>query len=422
MATGLDFQRVTVTISNHFEGPNFVDGLAKQSGTYTVVTDKLARLEFAGGFDSAVTYVQLVMGEGFGIDANGRYTGFVTSYEAFEKENPQNGWSFQGLNTSLDRLNSLASDPQVTFEDLLVIPLVYEFNGAQFDDIFITGSFDDIALGFAGNDDFNGLSGADTLAGHSGSDTLFGEDGDDLLLGGDDGDLISGGSGADTVHGEHGNDTLFGGTGADLIQGGADADVVRGDAGSDDLRGGLGADTVHGGDGADSVSGGDGDDVLLGEGEGDTIDGGAGDDLLDGGAGTNFLFGQDGSDTLLGGDGSDELFGGAGSDRLSSGAGADFLIGGIGDDVLSGSTNGGATADKAVDTFIFEAAFGADVVTDFEIGFDGILLAGGITADDVTTTVSGGDVVVTVDFLGRQTILIQGVAARFNAQIDIQIA
>ena len=137
MARELDFQRVKITISNHFEGPNFVNGLAKQDASYTVVSDTRARLEFAGGFDSDVTYVQIVSGTGFGIDANGRYTGVVESYIAFEKGNRANGWSFENLDTSLDRLNTLASDPGVSFEDLLLIPLEYEFVGAQFDDVFI---------------------------------------------------------------------------------------------------------------------------------------------------------------------------------------------------------------------------------------------------------------------------------------------
>ena len=76
--------------------------------------------------------------------------------------------------------------------------------------------------------------------------------------------------------------------------------------------------------------------------------------------------------------------------------------------------------DRAVDTFIFEDAFGDDVVTDFEVGFDGLVLAAGISAGDVTTEVVGDDVLVRVDFLGEQTILVEGVASRFDAAIDIQ--
>ena len=418
MARELDFQRVKITISNHFEGPNFVNGLAKQDASYTVVSDTRARLEFAGGFDSDVTYVQIVSGTGFGIDANGRYTGVVESYIAFEKGNRANGWSFENLDTSLDRLNTLASDPGVSFEDLLLIPLEYEFVGAQFDDVFICGSFDDVARGFAGDDDFNGLSGDDRLFGNAGSDLLTGGDGDDRLLGGAGGDALAGGDGDDRGLGGRGGDALVGNAGNDSLLGGAGGDRVRGGAGSDRLRGGGGDDRLRGGDGGDVLSGGAGDDALLGQGGGDSLEGGGGDDRLDGGAGTNFLFGQSGDDALFGAAGSDELFGGAGADRLAARAGADFLIGGAGDDRLSGNAAGG-TGDRAVDTFIFEDAFGDDVVTDFEVGFDGLVLAAGITAGDVTTEVVGDDVLVRVDLLGEQTILVEGVAGRFDPAIDI---
>ncbi len=418
MARELDFQRVKITISNHFEGPNFVNGLAKQDASYTVVSDTRARLEFAGGFDSDVTYVQIVSGTGFGIDANGRYTGVVESYIAFEKGNRANGWSFENLDTSLDRLNTLASDPGVSFEDLLLIPLEYEFVGAQFDDVFICGSFDDIARGFAGDDDFNGLSGDDRLFGNAGSDLLTGGDGDDRLLGGAGGDALAGGDGDDRGLGGRGADALVGNAGNDSLLGGAGGDRIRGGAGSDRLRGGGGDDRLRGGDGGDVLAGGAGDDALLGQGGGDSLEGGGGEDRLDGGAGTNFLFGQSGDDALFGAAGSDELFGGAGADRLAARAGADFLIGGAGDDRLSGNAAGG-TGDRAVDTFIFEDAFGDDVVTDFEIGFDGLVLAAGITAGDVTTEVVGDDVLVRVDLLGEQTILVEGVAGRFDPAIDI---
>ena len=49
------------------------------------------------------------------------------------------------------------------------------------------------------------------------------------------------------------------------------------------------------------------------------------------------------------------------------------------------------------------------------------MLAAGITEDDVTTSVSGNDVVVSVDFLGGQSILVKNVADLFNAQIDIEV-
>ena len=48
------------------------------------------------------------------------------------------------------------------------------------------------------------------------------------------------------------------------------------------------------------------------------------------------------------------------------------------------------------------------------------MLAAGITAGDVTTEVVGDDVLVRVDLLGEQTILVEGVAGRFDPAIDIQ--
>ncbi|WP_137177528.1 calcium-binding protein [Roseomonas sp. AR75] len=418
MPGGLDFQRAKVQISNHFEGPNFVNGLAKQSASYTVLSDTAARLEFKGGFNDAITYVQILYGNGFGLDENGRYTGTVTAYLGYEKDTPENRWRFTNLETSLDKLNTLVSDPDVTFGDLLLIPLEYRFVGAQFDDVFINGSFNDIALGLDGDDNFDGLSGADTLLGHAGDDLLTGGDGDDLLLGGEDNDVLLGGTGRDSLYADTGADSLRGGADSDLAFGGAGADLLQGEEGADTLHGGADADTIEGGDGPDSIAGDQGNDMLLGGAEGDTIDGGAGNDWVQGDGGTNILFGGNGHDTVLGDSGSDELFGGAGSDSLASGAGADFLNGGFGRDMLSGNIPGG---DKAVDTFIFEGAFGYDVITDFEIGFDGIVLAAGIQAEDVTTTTRGDDVILRVDFLGTQTLLVLGVAALFNTAIDVTI-
>jgi Ca2+-binding RTX toxin-like protein len=419
MASGLDFPRVTVRISNHFEGPNFVNGLAKQQNSYTIIDPEHAMLTFRGGFNDAITYVQIVEGTGFGRDANGRYTGTVTGYVAHEQGAPENGWSFSSLAVGLDRLNTLVSDPAVTFGDLLLIPLEYEFIGARYDDVYICGSFDDIALGFNGNDNFDGLSGSDRLFGHHGNDLLTGGDGNDVLNGGRDDDTLLGGRGDDTAYGLHGDDLLSGGSGNDLLYGGIGDDDASGGAGSDTINGQDGDDAVDGGAGDDSLAGGRGDDTIVGGSGGDTIDGGAGADRIEGNDGTNVLYGRGGADVLVAADGSDQLFGGRGGDILVSAAGADFVDGGVGDDTLSGNDPVTGAGDDAADTFIFEAAFGHDVVTDFEIGFDALLLAGGITSDAVSTTVAGEDVLVTVDHLGVQTILVEDAAALFNPVIDI---
>jgi Ca2+-binding RTX toxin-like protein len=421
MANPLNLQPTTVTISNRFDGPNFVNGLAIQSASYTVVSPTRARLEFQGGFNPAITYVQIVEGTGFGIDADGRYTGTVTGYVGFEKGAAENRWRFDDLDTGLDRLNTLAADPDVTFQDLLLIPLVYRFVGAGFDDVFITGSFDDVARGFAGDDNFDGLTGDDVLIGGDGDDLLTGGGDDDRLNGGADEDALFGGDGEDLLFGGEGEDRLFGGDGSDIVRGGADRDRLRGGDGSDTLYGGGGGDRIAGGAGSDIGYGGGGADAMSGEAGGDTLEGGDGDDRIDGGEGTNFLFGERGSDGLVSGSGSDQLFGGGGADRLAAGGGADFVVGGFGDDRLSANAPGGA-GDDAVDTFIFEGAFGRDVVTDFEVGLDGILFAVGIGPGDVTTRAFGDNVRVDVDLLEGQSIVLRGVADSFDPAIDISFA
>jgi Ca2+-binding RTX toxin-like protein len=78
-------------------------------------------------------------------------------------------------------------------------------------------------------------------------------------------------------------------------------------------------------------------------------------------AGDDTLNGQDGNDLIQGGAGGDDLSGGPGNDRLTGQAGNDTLNGGSGDDQL----HGGADAD----VFVFNDAFGNDLIFDF--GADG---------------------------------------------------
>ena len=103
-------------------------------------------------------------------------------------------------------------------------------------------------------------------------------------------------------------------------------------------------------------------DLLFGTGDSDEIDGQGGDDTVSGGDGDDFLRGGSGDDALNGEDGQDTLDGGAGDDHLSLGAG-DFGTGGDGADIFEV-------------TDIAENADGDTVacVTDFEVGFDRLIL------------------------------------------------
>lgn len=155
---------------------------------------------------------------------------------------------------------------------------------------------------------------------------------DDTVRAGDGNDQVWGGSGHDTLFGEDGDDMLYGGTGNDQLNGGAGHEMLEGGAGDDALIGGAGKDTLNAGAGNDMLGG------------------GFGKDTLEGGAGNDRLFGRLGADRLIGGDGDDKINGGKQNDKLTGGAGAD--------------------------RFIFTDTFGKDVVTDFEVGLDLIVLDG----------------------------------------------
>ena len=109
---------------------------------------------------------------------------------------------------------------------------------------------------------------------------------------------------------------------------------------------------------------------LWGDGGDDTLAGAGGDDLLMGGDGDDELVGGPGHDRFDGGDGEDDLWGGRGNDRLSGGAGNDALVGGNGNDQLSGGSG--------ADLFVFGKGGGEDVVSDFQLGVDRLVLTDGI--------------------------------------------
>lgn len=103
-----------------------------------------------------------------------------------------------------------------------------------------------------------------------------------------------------------------------------------------------------------------------------------GDDTISGNGGDDIIFGGSGVDSINGDAGYDRLYGGAGNDTLNGGANDDRLKGDDGDDTLTGGTG--------KDGFIFSAysttgsGFGGqDVITDFTIGQDTILIIGGYT-------------------------------------------
>lgn len=151
---------------------------------------------------------------------------------------------------------------------------------------------------------------------------------------------------------------------------------------------------IAGGNGAGTLSGTSGEDFLIGGNGADTLNGLAGHDLLVGG---------NGDDRLFGGDGRDVLYGDSGNDILDGGAGDDVLFGGKGSDTLTG----GAGADR----FHFAKADGADVITDFNVAEDRIVLDGvqlsKVTYGDLN---KDGAVDVTLQFTQGSSVTLLGVS------------
>ncbi len=305
--------------------------------------------------------------------------------------------------------------------------------------VILTGSGDDVLLGGGGDDRLLVGSGDDHADGGAGTD-MFGAD----LSGWTDtavinlnrvSTLINGtvsnmegfeamvtGAGDDTVIGHRFSfvsDEIDTGAGNDRIRlwWNGEADTVVAGEGSDRLTvvasdfmylGGLTEDTGGGYSGSFSTGyAGEGvyfsgiehftftdraaADNTITTGAGiDVIRAGGGDDVLDGGGGNDPLNGGPGRDHLMGGVGNDRLDGGAMNDILDGGAGRDELTGGQGNDRLTGGEH--------ADQFIFNAGDGSDVIVDFGIGADLIVIGDGAEGfSDVTVADAGVDTIVQFD-------------------------
>ncbi|MEM8830696.1 MAG: SGNH/GDSL hydrolase family protein [Cyanobacteria bacterium P01_G01_bin.19] len=180
---------------------------------------------------------------------------------------------------------------------------------------------------------------ADNIDGFAGGDLILGRDGDDRL---------EGWSGKDLVFGGRGNDTIDGGSGRDYLWGGVGDDLLFGAAGNDYVRGGRGKDILVGGNGRDYLWDGSDDDYLLG------------------GRGADLLWGEGGNDILNGGKGNDLVRGNSGDDSIDGGAGDDLLFG-----------------DAGADIFELTPNFGTDIIADFHLDCDRLMLSGELTFGDL---------------------------------------
>ena len=194
----------------------------------------------------------------------------------------------------------------------------------------------DILIGTAASESILGFGEDDIIVGKNGNDTLIGNQGDDLIISGRGNNLLLGNEGNDTLsvsdsRSTQSNNVLNGGAGDDLIIDGDNDALIVGETGNDVILARRGRDNILAGAGDDGVNGGAGNDRISGE---------AGDDELEGG---------DGNDLIVGGNGSDLIRGLEGIDTLTGGEGADFFY------LIPGT--------------------GRDMITDFELGIDKLVIA-----------------------------------------------
>ncbi len=161
----------------------------------------------------------------------------------------------------------------------------------------------------------------------------------------------------------NGNDFVIGTASVDNINGNLGDDVILAGAGNDgDRTVTIPSNTirtaVRGGKGSDNLDGQEGDDLLNGNLENDTVFGGVGNDIVRGGKG---------ADVLDGGFGADYLIGDADQDKLTGGADADIFV-------LPGVSIAATSLNQA------------DLIIDFVVGTDKIMLPAGTTFAQLTLT------------------------------------
>jgi Ca2+-binding RTX toxin-like protein len=252
-----------------------------------------------------------------------------------------------------------------------------------------------------------GSDDANVLSGMNGNDGLKGFGGTDTLRGGADSDYLDGGAGADTMVGGTGDDTYIVDNASDVVteNGGQGVDVVLTSV-SYTLTAGADVETLATTDdtAGEAIN-------LTGNASGNEIRGNNGDNVLTGGGGTDQLVGRGGNDTYVVDSATDSIVEGAGlgADTVrtsasfaltagtdvetlettdDSGMAAIDLTGNSSGNIVRGNNGnnviGGGEGDDELtglagqDSFRFDtsldAAFNLDVITDFNVADDTILL------------------------------------------------
>ena len=194
-----------------------------------------------------------------------------------------------------------------------------------------------------------------------------------------------------------GQTTITGGAGSNYVTADDNSQFISLGADDDTLFGGAGVDTVTSAGGADIIYGNEGDDYVGGGADGDFVYGGQDQDVVYGNLSGDAVYGNMGLDTLYGGQGDDSLFGGQHADVIYGGLGDDSIDAGLGDDTISGGAGN--------DIFEFQDGDGNDVIADFTLGEDVIL---------VRSDINGTGIQSGTDFLSRLSTDADG-----NAVIDL---
>jgi Ca2+-binding RTX toxin-like protein len=309
-----------------------------------------------------------------------------------------------------------------------ILTSIENLTGSEHDDMLWGDDNANVLMGLGDDDSLKGYGGADRLWGGDGHDTLNGMDGNDTLRGEAGNDILNGGAGADTMIGGYGNDTYGVDNWWDVVteSGGQGTDVVRTSV-SYALTSGSDIEvletTNHNGTTALT---------LVGNSSGNQIIGNNGDNVISGGAGADEMVGRGGNDTYYVDNASDEITenGGQGIDTVLTSvsytltAGADVelvattndngtvainLTGNANGNIVQGNNgnniiNGGDGDDELTglggqDSFLFNTAlsedFNVDVITDFNVADDRILLDDAIFSSSLGLgNISSGEFVV----------------------------
>ena len=280
-----------------------------------------------------------------------------------------------------------SSDALLGGVDLVISSVTFTL-GSYIENLTLSGTIDIAGNGNSLDNVITGNGGNNILDGKTGNDTLIGGLGDDTYVVDVAGDTIIelAGQGTDTVKAAFGyvlSDNL-----ENLVLTGTNNINGIGNAGANSITGNAGNNILDSGAGADIMAGGLGDDTYIVDNVGDVVIdfNGAGNDIIL----SSVTYGLNGRyvETL-------QLTGSA-NINASGNNQNNILIGNTGNNSLSGGTG--------ADTFVFQLASHADIITDFKSVEGDSIDATAYHAVAHTLTLSGTSVII--DFGSGNTVTV----------------